>query len=201
MKEVSPLNTIKFIILAVIVLFSFPAPAEIYKYLDDQGNIHYTDDLNQVPLEQRDSIEASLEYDGDLDSDIDRAEAAPDEKENAVLPEDQQEEADSLNLSDDSNAQADLDADRKRLEALKKEIDSEYRYLVEEKARLGKEKESLVNREDILKYNAKVESLNKRAEAYAQKGKKYKEQVDAYNDRVTRQNAEATEKSGAKPKQ
>ena len=89
MKEVSPLNTIKFIILAVIVLFSFPAPAEIYKYLDDQGNIHYTDDLNQVPLEQRDSIEASLEYDGDLDSDIDGAEAAPDEKENAALPEDQ----------------------------------------------------------------------------------------------------------------
>ena len=73
------MNTIKFLILTAIVLFSFASQAEIYKYVDDQGNIHFTDDLNQVPVEQRDSTEASFEYESDLDSEIEASEANTDE--------------------------------------------------------------------------------------------------------------------------
>jgi hypothetical protein len=65
MKEDNPLRMIRLLTLLVIVLFAFNAPAEIYKYLDDQGNVHFTDDINQVPEDQRDSMESSTEYSND----------------------------------------------------------------------------------------------------------------------------------------
>ena len=59
------MKMIKFLILLVIVVFAAPAPAEIYKYVDEQGDVHFTDDINQVPEDQRDSLEVSSEYEPD----------------------------------------------------------------------------------------------------------------------------------------
>ena len=228
------MKLIKLFLFMVIILFAAQAPAEIYKYVDDQGNIYFTDDLNQVPAEQRAAMEESLEYDSDTETaeensgadskpvaesntaeqteeneEIDdelkssyedepaaTEDSADESKEEADVAEtaDQQEGGESLTLSGNAKKNDDLDADRMRLQNLKKEIDQEYSALVQEKEELAKAKDSLVNREDILKYNAKVESLNKRAEAYVQKGKKYKEEVEAYNDRITKKNEELSQK-------
>ena len=35
------------------MLISPFALAESYKYYDEQGNVHFTDDYNKVPLDQR----------------------------------------------------------------------------------------------------------------------------------------------------
>ena len=214
------MSKIKSIILAATVLLSFAAQAEIYKYVDDQGNIHFTDDLNQVPVEQRDSIETSFEYEGEVDSEIEATEGEIDpelassnedsaeqatgftgetgREESVALLEDRQQEGDAMDSADNTDDQLDLAAQRKQLEDLKKEIDAEYQALVQERAKLDQEKESLENREDILKFNAKVDRLNKRAQAYEQKGKKYQEQVDAYNEYITRQNAKINKKATQK---
>ena len=201
--EGNSLKTIKFLVILVIVLFAFQAPAEIYKYVDEDGNINYTDDVNEVPEDQRDSYEVTIESnyeeehtetnanDGgesnyselessyeDKPASLDGIEEGSENEENVALLKDEQ----------------DLDAGRERLEALKKEIDNEYHQLVKEKAELAAEKEKLVNREDVLRYNLKIENLNKRAEIYTQKGKHYKELVEAYNKRVMQINAAADEK-------
>ena len=55
------MKTAKLLIILAIVFFAFQAHAEIYKYTDDDGNVHYTDDVNQVPEDQRDSYEPSIE--------------------------------------------------------------------------------------------------------------------------------------------
>ena len=48
-----------------IVLLAVPASGEFYKYVDKQGNIHFTDDWNQVPPDQRDSVETRVESESD----------------------------------------------------------------------------------------------------------------------------------------
>ena len=211
------MKMIKFILLLVIVLLATPAPAEIYKYVDEQGKVHFTDDINQVPVDQRDSYEVSSEYVSDPDTepidtgtesadfnaddseqtDPDLESSYGDETETTpgfdVDGDDQNdmarvEDDDALNPTD--SGQNELEADRNRLEALKKEIDQEYADLVKEKEKLTQEQKTLKTREDILKYNAKVESLNKRADAYVQKGKQYQQQVEEYNERVIQRNAQ-----------
>ncbi len=200
------MKMIKLLILLVIILLATPASAEIYKYIDEQGGVHFTDDINQVPKDQRDSFEATPEYEADTEAeeentDPDLESSYDDEPETTAGVDDDSdneenvarlEDGDSLNQSDTD--QAGLAAGLKRLDALKKEIDLEYAALVKDKEKLAKEQKALTTREDILKFNTKVEALNKRAEAYVQKGKQYKEQVDAYNERVIQQNAQLSQK-------
>ncbi len=56
------MKMIKFLILLVIILFAAPAPAAVYKFVDEQGNVRFTDDINQVPEDQRDPYDTSSEY-------------------------------------------------------------------------------------------------------------------------------------------
>jgi hypothetical protein len=196
--EDNSLKTIQFLIILVIVLIAVQAPAEIYKYIDEDGNVFYTDDVNQVPEDQRDSYEPSIESISAGTNANDAGKAKNSELESSY--EDEPESLDGIDEGSENEEnvalledQQDLDAGRQRLEALKKEIDNEYHNLVKEKAQLAEEKEKLVNREDVLRYNSRIENLNKRAEIYIQKGKQYKEQVDAYNERIIQMNAAANE--------
>ena len=47
------------LILIAVMLTALPANAEYYKYVDENGNIRFTDDLTMVPPEQREKL---LEY-------------------------------------------------------------------------------------------------------------------------------------------
>jgi flagellar motility protein MotE (MotC chaperone) len=202
--EGNSLKTIKFLVILVIVLFAFQAPAEIYKYIDEDGNVNYTDDVNEVPEDQRDSYEPTIE--SNYEEEYTETNANDGGESNySELESSYEDEPASLDGIDEGSEneknvalledEQDLDAGRERLEALKKEIDNEYHQLVKEKAELAEEKEKLVNREDVLRYNAKIENLNKRAEIYTQKGKHYKELVEAYNKGVMQINAAADEKT------
>jgi hypothetical protein len=206
--EDNSMKTIKYFIILITVLFAFQAPAEVYKYIDEDGNLNYTDDVNEVPEDQRDSYEPSIESNyteeyAAADA-IDGEEPNNDESNNSELESSYEDDPALLYGIDDGaeneenfallEDEQDLDAGREHLEALKKEIDDEYHQLVKEKAELAKEKEKLVNREDVLRYNAKIEDLNKRADIYAQKGKHYKELVEVYNKRIMQINAAADEK-------
>ena len=47
----------KFIIALIFpIIFAFTAEAQFYKYYDDNGNLRYTDDINQIPEDQRQQI-------------------------------------------------------------------------------------------------------------------------------------------------
>ena len=61
------MNCVRFLVCLAVVIFAFSASAQIYKYTDEEGNVRFTDDLNQVPADQRDSVSASSEIEDETD--------------------------------------------------------------------------------------------------------------------------------------
>ena len=180
--EKSLMKYFKIFIIITFLMFSVSAAAEFYKYTDEDGNVHFTDDINQVPAEQRAKIRSYVES------------VSPEPAEQPTNEENQSDQAATdqqsnfPDLSEDESGS--LEDAKKRIDALKSEIDQEYEALIKEKEQLAKAKTEAKTKEQIIEYNKKVDSLNKRVVSYEKKGKEYKAQVDAYNQRIAKQNSQ-----------
>lgn len=51
-------SPIRLVALASALLAALPAGAEVYRWTDAQGKVHYSSDLNDVPVEQREAAKA-----------------------------------------------------------------------------------------------------------------------------------------------
>jgi flagellar motility protein MotE (MotC chaperone) len=175
--EKSSMSYFKIFIIISFLMFSANAGAEFYKYVDEEGNVRFTDDINEVPEAQRANIRSYEESvsEGSSEQEVSREnqtdQAAADQQTN--FPD----------LSD--NEQESLDDAKKRIDQLKNEIDQEYKALLKEKEQLVKEKEQAKTKAQIAEYNKKVDSMNNRVKAYEEKGKTYQAEVDAFNERIT----------------
>jgi hypothetical protein len=174
------MKLIKFSVFFIILAFSIPASAQFYKYVDENGTTRFTDDINDVPVEQRDKIKSYVESESSNDVEGKDTESPP--------PEESQQQA-TIDETSDEQKPADLEDTRKNLDALKAELDAEYDKLVQEKKTLAEEKKNAISTEQIIEYNQKVDDLNKRVKAYEEKGKQYKAQVNAYNKQIMEENA------------
>ena len=55
------MKLINLLVCILFVLFSASAAAQFYKYVDEEGNTRFTDDINLVPVDQRKNIESYTE--------------------------------------------------------------------------------------------------------------------------------------------
>jgi len=51
------------VMVLMLVWMHAPASAEFYRYVDEEGGVHYTDDLGKVPVEQRPNVYENAEPD------------------------------------------------------------------------------------------------------------------------------------------
>ncbi len=182
------MNLVKLSVCLLIIIFAAPASAQFYKYVDEDGNTRFTDDINLVPPDQRNNIQSYIES---VSEEPEETEANVNQ-EQAQPAQESESTAESVVAIDSGS----LEDQRKHLDALKEEIDAEYDALIEAKKNLAQDKEKAATREEILQYNKKVEDLNQRVKDYQQKGKDYEAQVDAYNERVAQENAARRSKQG-----
>ncbi len=72
------MNFGRWLISLSLLLFSMSASAEYYRYIDKDGNVHFTDDLTNVPENQRTDIHEYTGFQGDAhDQQKDEQKARP----------------------------------------------------------------------------------------------------------------------------
>ncbi len=177
----------KLIVCLVVLLAVAAAPAaaaEFYRYVDANGNVRFTDNINQVPEAQRAKARSYVESQsrptagGTKEADNGDTGGTP--------------PADPPAMAGIAQEGESVDGVRQRLEAMKAEVEKDYQSLVKEKEVLAKEKEAHKSREEIAAYNKKVETFNQRAELYDKKSNELRKLVDEFNARVIEENANST---------
>jgi hypothetical protein len=168
--------------LIIALLPATPVCAEIYKYVDEKGQKRWTDDLSQVPKEQRTSaqrIETEVTETADtLPGPAQNTQPGTQFESDAGIPDaGQQGENDELNQSALENEKADLD--------------SQYQVLLEERKQL----EQLTA--EPLNASARAE-LNERITAYNLKTKQYEAQLNTFNEKIATYNQAVMAKQAPK---
>ncbi len=157
-----------------LFLAALPASAEFYKYRDASGVLRFTDNLAEVPPDQRPNVST---YEG-----VQTSGNAPEEQAAAPPGADGQREA-AVAGGTGSEVKEDLEEERKRLEGVKQTLDKEREDLARQKEALKEERKNLRDERDARVYNEKVKELNDRIAEYEQRRKAFQEQADGLNAR------------------
>jgi peptidoglycan hydrolase CwlO-like protein len=167
------MNFGRWLISLALVLFSISASAEYYKYIDKDGNVHYTDDLTAVPENQRTNIN---EY-NEIQSNVTDSQKEQDK----VKPPDASIEEKQAGTNDGT---FDFSEMKKGLDRKKEELNKEYEALMDQKKQLQEEKGKLRNRTAAKKYNNSVLEYNEKIEDYQKRKKEFDAEVESYNNQV-----------------
>ena len=154
------------IVIMLLILLVFPAlaSAEIYKYRDQNGMLRFTDNLAEVPVEQRENMDQYQE----IKTAPDVAEQAPD------------------NTSEQA-AVHDAQALEKELTDEKEVLDNEYSQLMETRKGLEEAPKSSTPEETAV-YEKKIQDYNIQLKIYEAKVNVFREKVEAYQDAATESN-------------
>ena len=160
----------RWLICLLMVSLPLSASAEFYRYIDEKGNIHYTDDLSTIPENQQTDIYEYIEsqrnaYDNQKDEQS-AVKLRPLSEENQVR---------------DQNEANDLDETKRHLDRKKQEFDKEYKSLMQERAQITKDNKNLRSRAAAKKYNKVISKFNEKIADYETRKKVFDAEVEEYN--------------------
>lgn len=163
----------KWFICLLLVSLPLSSSAEFYRYIDEKGNIHYTDDLSTVPENQQTDIYEYGEFQRNAyDNQKDEQSAAKSE----LLFEESR--------ARDQNEANDLVETKRRLDRKKREFDNEYKALMQERNQITTDNKNLKSRAAAKKYNKIISKFNEKIADYETRKKVFDAEVEKYNARV-----------------
>ena len=172
----------------VLLLLPAPVSAELYRYTDERGVIHFTDNYIEIPENQRPKVEIINRLDEttppEVKTETDRAED--------TRPPAERVEGDRRN--EEAGAQgietvAEGAQSQQQFESLikaKTDLDKIYDALAVEKDTLEKEEKTLKTIENIRAYQNKVNLFNQRLADYERQRQAFQVKADAYNKAIAK---------------
>jgi len=167
--------------------------AEYYQYRDQNGVLRFTDNLADVPEDQRQQIESYTESEEFVKTEEESLEYLQDtsvqeetgeDMEGADQSEETGEDMESANQSEEAETGRDDNlAQLKKLNQMKAALDEEFAVLMEEKQVLLQYKDSKKNMsmKEAKAYQKKVTLLNQRITDFEERRQAYKKEADAFN--------------------
>ncbi len=169
-------------ILALVALFSLlfltitaQTYAEMYKYVDENGQTRWTDDLGQVPKAYREAVQMVESIEPEPES-LDASQTGDDNN----IPLDSQSEESNKDVDSASNAQLDPTA----LEKERADLDAFYRELQEERKTIEQLKQEEGDTEAQKELNIRITEFNQKTQQYEMKLSQFNERVKAYNQQI-----------------
>jgi chromosome segregation ATPase len=159
------MNLIKLFICLVIILFSTTVSAEFYKYVDENGNTHFTDDFNKVPEDQRAGLKGYEESDSDTDTIEKKA-----VKENEV--------------QDDNKNQKDLEKFHDRLNNTRLQLVKEHEEIKKDREQTIEDRKNAKDQKDVWEINKKINELNEKQEVLKKKFEAFEAEKKEYNKKL-----------------
>jgi len=172
-KEDCVMKLGRLLIFLMLVSFSMSASAEFYRYVDEKGNVHYTDDLSTVPKNQQADIYEYTESQNNTDDN-------QKDEQKEVKPEPLTEGKQAR----DQNEANDLAEIKRSLDRKKRELNKEYQALMKEKEQIAKDKKEIRSRTAAKKHNKIISKYNEKVEDYEVRKKIFNAEVKKYNARV-----------------
>jgi len=158
------MKSMKWIIFVILAAFPALALAEFYRYVDEQGNVLYTDDLSSVPSDQLPKINEYKE-----------ANIQP-------VPKKQVEtEKEEEGASKGSSKKGEEGAQEPDLRDRQAKLQAEFDMLTEERAQLEKAGQEPLTPETRRELDEKIKAFNERREDYRRRRESLNEEVEAYN--------------------
>ena len=155
-------------LLIIFPMFAAPLNADIYKYIDENGQKRWTDDLSQVPPEQRNAVQRLVTEDD--------TPAVPDQ----VGDDDIQ--SDASGQTDAENKEPSLD--REALSREKADLEALYKELVAEKEQLETAKSEAASPEAQEELKQRINAYNEKAKTYDQRLDSFNQKASLYNERI-----------------
>lgn len=163
----------RWLICLLLVLLPLSASAEFYRYVDEKGNVHYTDDLSTVPENQQTDIYEDTESQNNMD---DHQKDDQKELKSEPLIEGKQ--------TRDQNEASDLAEIKRSLDQKKAELKKEYQALIKEKEQIVKDRKKIRNRAAAKKHNKIISKFNEKVENYEARKTIFNAEVEKYNIRT-----------------